>query len=99
RTAPVEALALGHVADSGEDRARGHGSAEDARTALARPGEPHEETDERRLARAVRAEEAVDRARRQGQIDAVDRPDGPEVLVQADRLDGGRPRGRGGGGH
>ena len=65
----VDAVGLGHVADAGQVRARRHLHAQDAGLAARRRREPGQQADQRRLARAVRAEQAVDPAGRQRHVD------------------------------
>ena len=48
---------------------------------------PRERVDERRLAGAVRADQAEDLALPQDEVDAVDRVDAPEVNLEAARLE------------
>ena len=67
----VDAVALGHVADPGEDAAVGHPHAEDLGVPLAGVGHPREQPDQRGLARAVGAEEPVDAARGELERDPV----------------------------
>ncbi len=65
----------------------GHGMAEQAHAAGARLGEAEQHADHRRLAGAVRAEEAERRAARHLQVDAVERRALAEALGQAAGLD------------
>src|SRR6185369_13459954 len=59
--------------------------------AARRAGEAGQQADQRGLARAVRAQEAVDPAGRQREVDAVDGVDAAEPLPEAHGLHGGCP--------
>ena len=56
----VDPVALGHVPDPGERRARRHRRAQHLRVAGGRVGHPGQQPDERGLARSVGPEQAVD---------------------------------------
>lgn len=71
----------------GERRRRLAGEAHDARVRLAQPGEDRHE---RRLARAVAADERVRLARPHAQVDVRERDVRAEALRERARLDDGR---------
>ena len=70
-------LGLDHALAEGEDLPR------------ARPGEPGDGVQERGLAAARGAQQADELARRDVQIDAIERDDSPELLAHAADLEGG----------
>ena len=86
----VEAGLLDDRADAGErlGAAAGELAPEQAHRAGGRPGEPEQQADQRRLARAVGAEEAERDAARHLEVDAVERRAGAEPLAEPARLDG-----------
>ena len=94
--ARMEVRRLEHGSDSQRRMIeRGIGLAEDQGAAAARLGEPEQHPQRRRLAGAVRAEEAGDRPRREDERERVDGEHRPEPLRQ--RVgDDRRHRGRGG---
>ena len=81
---------LRHVAKLGAHLlgVAGHLVAEHAHGAGRRLEQPAEHPDRRRLARSVRAQEAVDARARDGQVDVVDRDELAETPREAARLDG-----------
>ncbi len=84
--APENAVAVArHVDAEHADRARG------------RHDEPHDHADRRGLAGAVAAEQAGDRARRDGERDRVDGGRRAEAFGEPARFDGGGDRGQGSG--
>jgi hypothetical protein len=92
--APGEVLVdRGELPGEADERADGVGVlddvvAEHAGAALVRREQRGEHADRRRLARAVGAEDAVDGAARDLEVDAVDGPGGAERLAEAVGLDG-----------
>ena len=82
---------LGQVADPAPRVARSPSGAPSTRPdARGRAGEPEQELDRGRLARAVRAEEADQLAATDAQVEAVERGRPTERLDDAVELDGGR---------
>ncbi len=88
----IEPALLGQVADQPRDVVR-IVAAEHAAHALVRVDDPQQHAQRRRLARAIGAENAVDRAFGHGQVDPVDRGGALEPLDQAAGLDRRRPAG------
>ena len=64
-----------------------HGLAQQAPVARRGADQAQEDADGRRLSRAIRAEEPVRAARRDGQVYAINRAQAPEMLGQATSLD------------
>ena len=84
----VDAVALGHVADARQDAPVGHRDAQDRGLSLRRPRQTGEQPDERRLARPVGSQQAIDAARREIEAHVVDGPHLAEDLHQAGGTDG-----------
>ena len=82
----IEPALLGQIADLGRGLERAL-AAEHAARAARRVDDPEQHAQGRRLARAVGAEQAVDRAGRDGEADAVDRAGLAEILDEIARFD------------